>query len=189
MGGVFHHAMKGIVFNLLEQVVREEYGEDTWDKLLEATGLDGVYTSISSYPDEHLYQLVSAAADLTGKQANEIVQWFGSKALAHFATRYPHFFAPHRSGRDLVLTLNRIIHPEVRKIYPGADVPDFDFDVSSEEVLGLTYRSKRKLCAFARGLIEGSAAHYGERVAIDETSCMHNGADCCRFQIRFLPKA
>ena len=28
--------MKGIVFNLLEEVVRREYGEDTWDSLLEA---------------------------------------------------------------------------------------------------------------------------------------------------------
>ncbi len=180
--------MKGIVFNLLEQVVSEEYGEETWEKLLDATGLDGVYTSLSSYPDDDLYKLVTAAAELTGKPANEIVRWFGLKALAHFATRYPQFFAPHKCGRDLILTLNRIIHPEVRKIYPGADVPDFDFDTSSAEVLGLTYRSKRKLCAFARGLIEGSAIHFGETAVIEETTCMHHGADCCQFQIRFVPK-
>ena len=27
------------------------------------------------------------------------------------------------------------IHPEVRKLYPGASVPEFDFDTSSPDVL------------------------------------------------------
>ena len=30
--------MKGVVFNLLEQVVVREYGENVWDDLLDATG-------------------------------------------------------------------------------------------------------------------------------------------------------
>ena len=38
--------MKGVVFNLLEQLVARDYGEDTWDALLDAGGLDGVYTSL-----------------------------------------------------------------------------------------------------------------------------------------------
>lgn len=184
----FPHVMKGIVFNVLEQVVREEYGEPAWDKLLDDTGLDGVYTSLSSYPDEDLSKLVAAASELLGKPANEIVHWFGYKALAIFAERYPQFFTPHKSARDLILALNRIIHPEVRKSFPGADVPDFDFDVSDPEGLGMTYRSKRRLCAFALGLIEGSVSHYGQEAVIEETSCMHHGADCCRIKIRFLPQ-
>jgi hypothetical protein len=46
--------VKGIVFNLLEQVVSRDYGEDMWDDLLSAAGLVGAYTSLGSYPDEHL---------------------------------------------------------------------------------------------------------------------------------------
>jgi len=33
--------MKGIVFNLLEEVVVRQHGETTWDDLLDATGLQG----------------------------------------------------------------------------------------------------------------------------------------------------
>ena len=33
--------MKGVVFNLLEAVVRRDYGEDTWETLLEAANVDG----------------------------------------------------------------------------------------------------------------------------------------------------
>lgn len=32
------------MFNLLEQLVSRDYGEDTWDDLLDEAGLDGAYT-------------------------------------------------------------------------------------------------------------------------------------------------
>ena len=54
--------MKGVVFNLLEAVVEEEHGEAAWDGLLDATGLDGSYTSLGNYPDADLVGLVGAAS-------------------------------------------------------------------------------------------------------------------------------
>ena len=59
--------MKGIVFNLLEEVVRREYGEDAWDDLIDHAGIDGVYTSLGSYADTDLPRLVSAAARLLSR--------------------------------------------------------------------------------------------------------------------------
>jgi hypothetical protein len=38
--------VKGIVYNLLEEVVSAEHGEDTWDVLVDAAGVDGIYTSL-----------------------------------------------------------------------------------------------------------------------------------------------
>jgi len=84
-----------------------------------------------------------------------------------------------------VLALNEIIHPQVRKLYPGADVPEFDFDTSSEEVLLMGYRSPRRLCAFAEGLLQGSAAHFGERVAIEQPVCMNRGDEKCVLKLQF----
>ena len=178
--------MKGVVFNLLEQLVARDYGEDTWDALLDAGGLDGVYTSLGSYPDEDLGKLVSAAADALALPADEVVFWFGRNALPLFAGRYPQLFAAHESAQSFVLTLNEIIHPEVRKLYPGADVPEFDFDVG-EEMLVMGYRSPRKLCSFAEGLLTGAADHYHERVTIQQPSCMKRGDTRCVLEIAFEP--
>jgi hypothetical protein len=178
--------MKGIVFNLLEQLVARDYGEDTWDALLGAGGLDGVYTSLGSYPDEDLGKLVSAAAEALAVPADEVVFWFGRNALPLFAGRYPQLFEPHTSARSFVLTLNEIIHPEVRKLYPGADVPVFEFDVG-EGILVMGYRSPRKLCSFAEGLLTGAADHYRERVTIAQPSCMKRGDDRCVLEIVFAP--
>ena len=178
--------MKGIVFNLLEEAVSRDYGEDVWDALLEAAEVDGAYTSLGSYPDENLMRLVGAASSALDMPAHDVVRWFGLNAMPLLASRYPQFFEPHESARSFVLTLNSIIHPEVRKLYPGADVPVFDYDTSSEDVLVMGYASRRRMCAFAEGLIDGAAAHYGERAVIQQPRCMTRGDDRCVLEISFL---
>jgi hypothetical protein len=174
--------VKGVVFNLLEQLVARDFGEDTWDALLDASGLDGAYTSLGSYPDEDLAKLVSAAADALSMPPDDVVLWFGRNALPLFAVRYPQLFEPHDCTQSFVLTLNEIIHPEVRKLYPGADVPEFDFDLR-DGVLVMGYRSRRKLCSFAEGLLFGAADYYSERLTFEQPLCMKRGDDRCVFNI------
>jgi hypothetical protein len=176
--------VKGVVFNLLERLVARDYGEDTWDALLDASSLDGVYTSLGSYPDEDLVKLVGAASDALSMPGDDVVLWFGRNALPLFAGHYPQLFEPHDSAQSFVLTLNDIIHPEVRKLYVGADVPEFDFELRGE-VLVMGYRSPRKLCSFAEGLLLGAADHYNERLTIAQPSCMKRGDDQCVLELAF----
>ena len=176
--------MKGIVFNLLESVVCDAHGEETWDALLARAGLDGAYTSLGSYSDNDLEKLVAAASQLLDRPGEEIVRWFGRQALPILAQQYPRFFAPHDGTRSFLLTLNDVIHPEVRKLYPGADVPDFDFDTPQPDRLVMCYRSPRRLCAFGEGLIDGAATHYREEVAIEQPECMLRGGARCMLEIR-----
>lgn len=175
--------MKGIIFNLFEEVVSADRGEDAWDDVLESSGLDGAYTSLGSYPDEDLLKLVAAAGPVLGMPEQEVVRWFGRKSLPLLAARYPQFFDSHTSTRPFLLTLNDIIHPEVRKIYPGAGVPVFDCDDSAEDVLVMAYTSSRQLCAFGHGLIEGAADHYGEHAEVEQPLCMKRGDERCVFRI------
>jgi hypothetical protein len=175
--------VKGIVFNLLEEIVAAQYGEDTWDDLLDDAALDGTYTSLGNYADEELMRLVSAASARLELPADDVVRWFGRNATPIFKRRYPDLFAPHSSTRPFVLTLNEIIHPEVRKLYPGADVPVFDFDTSSDDVLVIGYSSTRKLCAFAEGLLQGAGDVFGEQVNISQPACMNRGDEQCRLEI------
>lgn len=177
--------MKGIVFNLLAEVVRQEYGEDVWDDLLEAAQLDGAYTSLGTYPDEDLMKLVTVASQALQTPPDAIVRWFGRSALPLLAKSYPEFFEAHKSTRSFLLTLNSVIHPEVRKLYPGADVPVFDYDASTEDDLVIGYVSRRKLCALAEGLIEGAADHYGEGVVVEHLRCVHRGDEKCALKVSF----
>jgi len=175
--------VKGVVFNLLEGAVTRAHGEDAWDDLLEAAGLDGAYTSLGSYPDRHLTDLVRAAAANSGESAPAVVRWFGREALPALAAAYPAFFEPHADVRSFLYTLNDVIHPEVRKLYPGADVPTFGFTTGGDGSITMRYGSPRQMCAFAEGLIEGSAAYFGQSVAIDQPRCMLRGDEHCAIVI------
>ncbi|HXE73524.1 MAG TPA: heme NO-binding domain-containing protein [Candidatus Nitrosotenuis sp.] len=177
--------MKGVLFNLLEEVVTREHGEAAWDAILEAAGLEGAYTSLGSYPDEDLPALATAASHLLGTDPDEILRWFGRQAIPLLARAYPQVFAPHRSTRSFLLTLNDVIHPEVRKLYPGADVPFFEFHTPGEQVLEVGYSSPRRLCALAEGLMEGAARHFGEGLQIDQPRCMRRGDPKCLLVCRF----
>jgi predicted hydrocarbon binding protein len=66
-------------------------------------------------------------------------------------------------------------------------VPVFDFETSANDVLVIGYASPRKLCAFAEGLIEGTATHYRERVSIAQPRCMSRGDERCVLEITFAP--
>ena len=177
--------MKGIVFTLLENCINAEYGEDTWDDMLMAADLDGAYTSLGNYDDQEAVDLIAAGAQILDIEPVAVERWFGEAAMPHLANSYPEFFSNQGNTRSFVLTLNDIIHPEVRKLYPGADVPDFDFDESSPNELIMHYESGRKMCAFAEGLVRGAANHFGEQVTISHTSCMKDGDKRCSLRISF----
>jgi hypothetical protein len=180
--------MKGIVFNLLEEVVSTAYGDAAWDSLLDAAGLDGAYTSLGSYGDDEIFALVKVASETLALPESEVLRWFGRQAMPLLARRYPAFFENHENVRSYLLTLNNIIHPEVRKLYPGAQTPVFDFDTSLADVLAIGYNSPRRLCALAEGFMHGAADYFGERLDIGQSQCMHHGAERCMFQVRSLPQ-
>src|SRR5581483_7939145 len=178
--------MKGIVFNLLEAVVVADYGEETWDKLLEAADASGAYTSLGNYEDAEIEALAAAAATALGVQRNDVLRWFGRKAIAVLAGQYPDFFTPHRSARPFLNGVNDIIHAEVRKLYPGALCPHFGISIASQESLVMKYRSTRNMCALAEGFILGAADWYGETVEVTHNRCISHGDDHCELDIHWV---
>ncbi|HLG00552.1 MAG TPA: heme NO-binding domain-containing protein [Acidimicrobiia bacterium] len=171
--------MKGVIFNLLEHVVTEAHGSDTWETLLDDTGLDGAWTSVGSYPDEDLLALVAAASARLDIPANDLVRWFGKSALPLLADRYAEFFEGHAGLASFLPTLNDVIHAEVRKLYPEAIVPTFAFVEANDTHVVMAYDSPRKMCALAEGFIEGAAEQFREKITIDQPECMLRGDARC----------
>jgi heme-NO-binding protein len=179
-------AVKGIVFNLLEEVVVQQYGQDTWEDLIDQAEAGGAYTSLGNYTDEELVSLVTTAAAALGKTPAEVLRWFGQSAMPLLAARFPALFESHQSSRDFVLSVNKIIHPEVRKLYAGASCPFFHFQpADAAGAMMMAYHSERKLCMLAQGFIEGAATHYRDSADVHHHQCMHNGDDKCVLEIRW----
>jgi hypothetical protein len=185
--------MKGIIFNLLEEVVTTYLGENVWDRILEVAGADGAYTSLGNYPDEEFASLLAALSRHSGKSEREALKWFGQLSMPYLAQRYPEFFTAHKSLRSFLLSLNDVIHAEVRKLYPGADVPLFEFETpggaAAHDTLIIHYRSKRRLCQLAEGFIAGASDYFDEQVGVSQSCCMLDGAAECAIVCRFQNQA
>lgn len=179
--------MKGIIFTVLAEVVTEQHGPRVWDQLLDAAGIDGAYTSVGTYPDDELERLVAAAAERLGTDREDVLRWFGRHAIPRFRSRYPAIFRRHETTRSLLLSLNDVIHPQVRKLFPGAYAPEFDYQDVAERSLALEYQSTRMLCSFAEGLVLGAADHFGETVVVTHTSCARRGDEVCVLACEFPP--
>ena len=87
--------------------------------------VESAFDSDGSYPDAVLRKLVAAVAKRAHQTPGEALQWFGRHSMPLLALRYPTFFASQSSTRSFVLTLNDIIHPEVRRLYPQGNMPNF----------------------------------------------------------------
>jgi len=178
--------MKGIVFNYLGEMVEEEFGLEAWDALLQKTGLSGEFVASETYPDEDLMALVAAAHEATGIDTKELVRSFGRFMLPNFRRQNPQFFEGHTTLKSFLLSVDRVIHVEVRKLHPGAVLPEFDYEDESDSELTMHYTSPRKLCFLAEGLIDASAEHFKTKYEIDHTECMHDGAEKCTLKIKIL---
>lgn len=173
--------MKGIVLQLLGCCARGSFGEDTWLGAMATAGLSEPIDPQGIYSDHAFNAVVTALATSQGITSDQAQRWFGDCAIGHFHAMAPDLFDRHQDSWSFLLTLNDIIHPQVRRDFPGADAPDFGFDAHANGDLVLTYHSPRRMCAFAEGLILASMRHYGDPPLLAHARCMHRGDPHCEF--------
>ena len=177
--------MKGIVFNMLADMVEQQFGLEAWDSLLDTVGSDGVFVATETYDDQVLLDLVAAASEATSVPAGDLLFAFGEYMLPQFAQHYPTFFEGQQSLRDFLLTVDGVIHVEVRKLYPEAGLPEFSYEEGNPNELTMLYKSPRRLCRLAEGLISGSARHFEQQYALNHDQCMHRNAEHCALHLTF----
>jgi Haem-NO-binding len=176
----------GVIFTSLRDFAGARYGPDVVEEIFRGE----VYLLSESYEDESLVALLERAYAATGTEPDEFLHDFGVFTAERTFTRlYPAFFANAATAREFLLTVETRIHELVRATVPNVSPPELDVTELGDDGVSISYASPRRLCVLLRGLTEGTARHYGETTAIDETSCMHRGDGSCRFDVRFSAAA
>jgi len=116
--------MKGIIFNTVEKAVTDIFDADTWDSLVEASGVSGSYTALGTYPDTELLALVHSACEVTGLSAEEVLKTLGRHALPVLVSQVEELVDLNSHVFDFLGTIHDIIHVEVRKLSPDAVTPE-----------------------------------------------------------------
>jgi hypothetical protein len=179
--------MQGLMFNLVQQVVVSELGDRTWQQIVAGSGVRSEYSPEGAYSHEEFLHLVQETSIALSRSADETLVWFARRSIPIFASQFPELFDGHDSAIGFVLTLNDVIHPEVRGRYPDAFLPTFEFDRVADDTLIIAYASYRDLCPFAQGLLLGAADHYGETATVEHFHCQRRGDRRCAMLLRVSP--
>lgn len=174
--------MKGLVFTTYYSYCEERYGADMVDDIIEDADLpnNGAYTSVGTYPFEEMVALVTALMKRTGKSLKTILEEFGHYCFSKWVHYAPGHFE-NRSLFDILANVDHFHETEVRKLYPDAELPSFQVESRDNSKLILRYYSCKPLADLATGVIQGAAAHLGERIEI----CHCNSNDDRGAHVRF----
>lgn len=177
--------MKGVVFTAFNDLVEQEFGIAVWEELLEAVNPDshGIYTAVEDFPDDEMVAMLGELSKRTGIPAEELLRVFGKFLFAVLARRHAVFVDQQPDFFEFLSSIDGVIHKEVHKLYENPHLPVMDAKALDENTLQVSYRSPRKLCHLAVGLIEGAADHYASTVSVSHNRCMHDGADSCELVI------
>ncbi|TMB86360.1 MAG: hypothetical protein E6J37_13090 [Chloroflexi bacterium] len=166
-------AVQGIILDELEKYVGRELGEPGLSRMRGLTGRgEGGYRFDSSYPDEEVHLIVRGVAEATGKAPEAILEAFAEAMVPGLLGVYGFLVNPRWSFLDLIVNTEGVIHKGVRVTSTSAKPPAIQAERVGPEAVTIFYRSRRKLCSVAKGIVRGAAAHYRVAVTITEDSCM-----------------
>jgi hypothetical protein len=162
--------MKGLVFTELIEYVENNFGFDMVDKIIEDAKLanNGSFTQAGNYQFEELVRLLMALSKETNIEIPQLLEIFGEHMFSRLISLNPQLKDNFKSSLDLISRVDDIIHPEVQKLYPGADLPKFNLIERSENKVVIDYISSKHLEPFAIGLMKGSAKNFNEKLTITQ---------------------
>ena len=81
--------MKGIVMNILAEMVETQLGLEEWNTVLDEADESGIYTSTAIYDDERLLNLVGILSQRNNIPASDLVFAFGHFMFPAFLQALP----------------------------------------------------------------------------------------------------
>lgn len=159
--------MKGMVFTEFLEMVEAKFSADMVDDIIDdanpASG--GAYTSVGTYSHEELVDMVVALSSRTQIPVPVLVRTFGEHVFGVFARSFQQFFEGVPDALTFLSGIEDIIHAQVIKLYPDAQLPKFDC-LREGNQLTMIYHSDRHLADLAEGLIMGCGQHFGDNLTI-----------------------
>lgn len=161
--------MKGVVFTEFFGMVEAQFSADMVDDLIDATepASGGAYTAVGTYDHGEIVAMVIELARRSGTPVPDLLHAFGRHLFGRFHALHPVFFEGVTSAFAFLDSIERVIHAEVLKLHPDAELPSFHTEALDDERMVLVYRSPRQMDDLAAGLVAGCAAHFGEGLRVE----------------------
>ena len=178
--------MKGVVFTEFYEFVENSFSPLFLQEVINAAKLksEGVYTATGTYPFCEMGALVASVAQKSGEDVPLLLKGFGRHLFDYFSRSNPQHFENIDNCFDFLNRVENHIHVAVRKLYPDAELPQFDCLEHTETNYTMIYKSSRGLGDLCEGLIEGCLEFFGEKAVIKTELISSNPITQIKFSIQ-----
>ena len=179
--------MYGMINKAIRTLVTREAGEEVWEQVLEASGIDeDVYEDLEAYDDSVTFALVGATSETLGLPASDVLEMFGVYWATDVAPKgYGEYFKAF--GNDFKSFVSGLdeMHVRISQMLPSLSPPSFDIEKLGENHFKIHYKSPREgLAPLAIGTLKGIAIHFGGEADIKQLE--YKGTDDHDvFEVRF----
>lgn len=160
--------MKGVIITCLESLVKEQFGQHSWEDILEEAGLErhAIFNMTSNVKDESVLEIVNATCKVLNLTLPQAADAFGDYWVNVYAPRvYSMYFRKAHSAKEMLLHMDKL-HETVTASIPDAHPPRFDYEWQDEKTLIMHYKSHRGMLDFLIGLIKGVGTYYNEELRV-----------------------
>ncbi len=163
--------MYGLINSALQGMIREQFGEEQWEKVLAASGVpEDSFLAMRSYDDSITYDLAGAASAVLGAPVEACLEMFGEYWVKETAGK-TYGSLMDAAGGDLVEFLNNMnaLHDRITGTFVNYVPPQFEVESLDENRHRIHYISQREgLTPFVVGLLKGLAKRFDTRLDIEQ---------------------
>lgn len=172
--------MYGIVNKAIEDLVKENFGEEKWEAVKLRSGVDVDYfISNEPYDDDLTYKLAGAVSEEMNITVAQVLQAFGEWwILKTGKDKYGGLMAAGGNNLREFLVNLPLFHNRIMLIYPKLTPPEFKVSDLGENSLHIHYFSKREgLQEFVRGLLTGLGKMYNTPAHVELIQSRDDGSN------------
>lgn len=163
--------MYGIVNKAIEDLIKENFGEEKWEAIKRKSGVDVDYfLSNEPYDDDITFKLAGAASEELKISVGDVLIAFGEWwVLKTSKEKYGGLMDAGGTTLKQFLHNLPVFHNRVMLIYPKLTPPEFKISDETDHSIHIHYYSKREgLQEFVRGILQGLGKMYNTPVVIEQ---------------------
>lgn len=174
--------IKGTVVATWVSTARNMWGAELIGKAMEHAGWhrDRIVMPTEDINDAEVRSFIAFLTKSLGKTEDEIWLIIGKDNVKSFFNVYPAFFQQETLYSFLRSMYD--VHVVVVKRIPGANPPEILIEPISEYEAVLSYRSKRGMFGYLKGLLVGGSEHFKEEI---KTEIVESSAEHIKIKIKF----
>jgi methyl-accepting chemotaxis protein len=166
--------MKGTVIATWMKTCRKLYGDETVDKAMEHVGWGSskIFSPAENVDDVKVKEAIGIIAKNNNIDVKSLWREIGLDNVNAFHKDFPAFFQSENLYSFLKSMFD--VHVVMTKKFPGAKPPLVSIKPISEREAIFEYKSERGMFDYLKGMIEGSAKFFNEKIKVDELEKSNN---------------